>query len=517
MVYLVVRPLADASVVDSWVYSHAVDIFRQSGSIRFAGYSQATPALQVLYGAAWSRIFGGSFASLDISVATLGALAGIAFYALARKCGAAGWAAILATAMLIANPCYLFMSFSFMTEIPFLALLITAHLAFAQARNDDARWLWLSALIAAMGFMVRPFAAAAIAGSAAAVLVIERARLSVGAIRGVIKLLVPFAVGSALCAIGWIWLTRFNLKPWMLQQSEQKLHRIFDVSPFIYVGGGLIGPLFYLGVVLSPMALPHLFAAWRKGSIIGASLLAIALVSMRMAPRLPATPELSCFAGWRNALLLRGLPNTFSWDGSWMQWPAMILAAFGAAGLILAAFNLAKPNRAALAVILTAAIYWMGMIPLWLFNDRYYLVLLPAACLMLALAPPPKRSAQVFATAGIMILAVISLAGVDDHQRGLEALAAIRDELLKSGVPRTDIDAGYALNGGDLYFEGPEAVEHASMAPQIPMITSGELARYTIAGAPVDGTKIIRRVELPNASGCGNREIYLLERLPSQN
>src|SRR5271168_1228305 len=73
LVYLIVRPLADAPVVDSWVYSHAVDIFTHTGSIRFAGYSQATPALQVLYGAGWSRLFGASPASLDLSVAILGA------------------------------------------------------------------------------------------------------------------------------------------------------------------------------------------------------------------------------------------------------------------------------------------------------------------------------------------------------------------------------------------------------------------------------------------------------------
>src|SRR5208282_3299073 len=91
LVYLIVHPLADAPVVDSWVYAHAVEFFRHTGRIRFAGYSQATPALQVLYGAAWSRVFGGGAASLDLSVAVLGAIGGLLFYALARRCGAAGW------------------------------------------------------------------------------------------------------------------------------------------------------------------------------------------------------------------------------------------------------------------------------------------------------------------------------------------------------------------------------------------------------------------------------------------
>jgi len=362
LVYLIVRPLADAPVVDSWVYAHAVEFFRQTGRIQFAGFSQATPALQVLYGAAWSRVFGGSAASLDLSVAVLGAIGGLLFYALARRCGAAGWPAVLATALLIANPCYLFMSFSFMTEIPFLALLLAAHLAFAQAREAESRWLWLSALIVVLAFMVRPFAVAAIAGSAAAVLISDRGKRWPDAFDRAVGMIAPFAGGLALCVLGWIWLTRFNPEPWMLRRSEHKLQQFFAVSPAVYVRAGLIGPIFYLGVVLSPLALPHLLTtSWRKGFAIGASLLVAALVLMRLAPGLPATPDLSCFAGWRNALLLRGLPTRFSWEGGWAQWPAMMLGAFGAAGLVLAAISLpGLPRRGALAVMLTAAVYWLA-------------------------------------------------------------------------------------------------------------------------------------------------------------
>ena len=88
--------------------------------------------------------------------------------------------------------------------------------------------------------------------------------------------------------------------------------------------------------------------------------LAVALVAMRYAARLPATPELSCFAGWRNALLLRGLPNTFSWRSHSMQAAAMMLGSLGGAGLILAASNSPKPmRRGVLAVILTANIGMM--------------------------------------------------------------------------------------------------------------------------------------------------------------
>ncbi|MGD0073911.1 MAG: glycosyltransferase family 39 protein [Candidatus Binataceae bacterium] len=516
--YLIVRPIADGPVVDSWIYAHAVAAFMRTGRIRFAGYAQATPALLVVYGAAWARAFGASAVSLDLSVALLGAIGAMLFYALARRCGAAGWPAVAATAMLIANPCYTFMSFSFMTEIPFITLLIGAHLAFARARAAESRWLWLSALIAFLAFMVRPFAAAAIAGSAVAVLVGERAKLTRESTRRIVVALAPFAGGLAMCALGWIWLTRFNPQPWMLHQSEQRLHQFFQVSLATYVRAGLIGPLLYLGVVLSPIALPRLMTAssWRKGVAIGAGLFVVAALLTRLVPGLPATPELSCFGGWRNALLIHGLPTRFAWHSGWAQWPAMALGAFGAAGIVMAAASIpATIRRGAIAVIATTIIYWIGVIPLWLFNDRYYLVMVPAGCLILALTPPRGISRWAVAIGGIVIMGAISIAGVDDYQRVLETLIVQRDALESIGIPRGEIDAGYSLNGGDLYYQSEQAIEHEEMAPEIPMVASSrKLVRFTIAGAPVSGTRIVRRIDWPGPLSCGgSRQIYLLERV----
>ena len=57
-------------------------------------------------------------------------------YALAMRCGARSWQALAAAGLLICNPCYLFLSFSFMSEIAFLAALLGSHLAFANAEGE---------------------------------------------------------------------------------------------------------------------------------------------------------------------------------------------------------------------------------------------------------------------------------------------------------------------------------------------------------------------------------------------
>ncbi len=140
----ILHPLTDAPVVDSWLYGSAVRRFLRTGEIRFAGYSQAMPVAQVFYGVAWAHAFGGNSASLEISTVVLAILCGVMFHALAIKCGAPRWQAFAATGLLICNPCFTFLSFSFMTEIPFLTAMVAAHLAFAKAEGPrEQLWLWL--------------------------------------------------------------------------------------------------------------------------------------------------------------------------------------------------------------------------------------------------------------------------------------------------------------------------------------------------------------------------------------
>src|SRR5208282_4961396 len=170
----IVRPLADAPVIDAWIYSHAVRLFAATGRLRFAGFTEAMPVAQVLYGAAWGRLFGASEVSLDLSVACLGAIGAILLYPLLIRCGAGRAEAAIASGLLVANPCYLFLSFSFMTDIPFLVLMIAAMLAFAKAEPPSGSfWLWVCTLLSIAAFMIRPFAAAAIAGFAGATMIYD--------------------------------------------------------------------------------------------------------------------------------------------------------------------------------------------------------------------------------------------------------------------------------------------------------------------------------------------------------
>ena len=520
----VLLPLTDAPVVDSWLYGAAVRRYLRTGEIRFAGFTQAMAVAQVIYGAAWGRIFGANAVSLDLSIATLAVICCIVFYALLRKCGARSWQALAATALLACNPCFTFLSFSFMTEIPFLTMLLAAHLAFANADGPrQQRWLWLAAMFAVIDFLVRPFGAMAIAGCVGAVVLYNSGipgtrlfsrRSPVLEPRQLVRVLAPFAVALIACAAIWIWLTVLSPKPWDLARDESHFAWLLRVPIANYLRAGVLGPLLYLGTVLAPTALLQLATPrWRRVAWAGAAVFASALVLMQLDDRLPVTPEYSCFGGWHNVLLLRGMSNRFFWASGW-QYAFLAVASFGSAGLLVAFGDIyLRMRRAAAAVVIGALVYWAATIPLWFYNDRYYLVLVPAGATVLALSRLP-RSRIVMSAGFAMTLAMglIALGGTYSYQRGLAAILAARNALEREGVPRSSIDAGYSLNGEDLYRYPKHGIETMKLEAGIPMITSQQVDEYTIASEPIPGTVIVRRIRWPGPFGLGHRFIYLVKK-----
>jgi hypothetical protein len=515
----ILHPLTDAPVVDSWLYGSAVRRFLHTGEIRFAGYAQAMPIAQVIYGALWGRAFGANSVSLEIATVVLAIACGVMFHALARRCGARRWQALAATGLLVCNPCFTFLSFSFMTEIPFLTLVIGTHLAFAHAEGEDARsqlWLWLAAVLAVLAFMIRPFGAMTIAGCVGAVLIYEGRRGGdhrIGRAQ-ILVMLMPFEVALAACAVFWIWLTVLKPKPWSLQLDEDQFAYIFQVPLAVYIRAGVLGPALYLGTVLAPLALLQLATIRRRmvallaGAIFVSSLLLI-LIDHTM----PVTPEYSCFGGSHNTLLLRGMSNRFIWESDW-QYVFLALASFGAAGLIVAFANIfMQMRRGAAAIIIGAAVYWAATIPLWFYNDRYYLVLVPAGAIVLALAPLPRtRLVKSAGFAMILAMGLMSLGGTYSYQRGLGVILAARNALEREGVPRSAIDAGYSLNGEDLYRYPKHGIETMQLEAGIPMITSPKVDEYTVASDAIAGSEIIRRLKVPGPFGLGHRYYYVVKK-----
>ncbi len=517
LAWSVIHPLANAPVIDGWLYRRAVESFLKTGTIRFAGFTDAMPVAQVIYGAAWGRLFGTTHPSLDVAGAALGAAGVAMLFALARRCGAGVWQAALAAALLAGNPCYLFLSFSFMTEIPYVAALLAALLAFSIADGPhETIWLWVSAGFGVIAFLVRPFGGAAIAGCAGAILVTDWTRAQRPGIGRVelVRKLVPYAVALLLAALAWYWLTVVRPLPWDLRRRASLLLSITRVPLGEYVGAGGFGPLLYLGTTLAPLALVQLatirVARWLP---LAAIIFAASAILARVYPASPVLATFSCYAGSPFALYLYGRPHPLPVSPT--EWMLSVLGGAGAASMVVSLIRTAPClNRAATAVMFAAAIFWAAIFPLWLFNDRYFLPLVPAGCVLLAAAPMPlSRFARAVAVAMALALALASLGEVRSYQRGIAAIAGARDQLLREGVPRREIDAGYSMNSEDEYRYARTGIDTPALEADIPELTTQRIAEYTISTVQPVGTVIVRTLTWPGPLGFGRRKMYVFRKL----
>jgi hypothetical protein len=154
---------------------------------------------------------------------------------------------------------------------------------------------------------------------------------------------------------------------------------------------------------------------------------------------------------------------------------------------------------------------------LWMYNDRYLLVLLPVvAALALGrrvLRPEVPRLAWMVTA----VFAVVAVAGTRDAIRFNEAVRDSWQALVDSGVPPSDIDAGYAWTGWVLYAH-PENLARGLTVKDVPWITSKRRAPYILSKSRLDGYDVTREVTWgDDAPWPGpDRLLVLKRRLPDQ-
>jgi hypothetical protein len=159
--------------------------------------------------------------------------------------------------------------------------------------------------------------------------------------------------------------------------------------------------------------------------------------------------------------------------------------------LLDAARTISMTPRMPLVIYLAA--YLLVANVLWMYNDRYLIVLLPVA-VALALGGR-QHGAEVprLAWIAMAIYATVAVVGTRDALRFNQGVRDSWQALVDSGVPPSDIDAGYAWNGWWLYAH-PENMGEGLTAQDVPWITSHRHPIYILSTSVLDGYDVTREV-----------------------
>ncbi len=458
-VLLFISPARAYPITDDWIYFQSVgDLLRLS----YAPHDWTQPIAlgHLSWGALFSALFGHTFTVLTISNLVMSIACLIIFYVLLRHLNISSGYALLGAAVLGFNPIYVFLTYSFMTDITFLAYMLAACLCYirgTQGHGED--WLWLGGLSTALAYLTRQYGVLIMVAALAYMLLSRR-----WSWRRTISIV---AIPVAAAVIYAIW-ERFQPTPLIAIQMDQVRQ-----TELQHIDRFLTDRAFRLTWMLPSLGLSLLPLLWlsRRSFLAIPPLVFLVyyqLQSLHIVGTLwPQNGNIIDVTGY--------ILYSYNAEAIWSQWAWSGLGLAGA--LVFSLFFAfyverawswvrARPwSKAASehaqdpALILYAlGLMLVGVILVltpFLF-DRYWLALLPILCVpvlrrMSAQNPQPSVSVQIrlasFRWALLAPLALFSLVAQRDYNEHAGARWNAAESLTAQGISPDHIKAGYEWDG----------------------------------------------------------------------
>jgi len=189
-------------------------------------------------------------------------------------------------------------------------------------------------------------------------------------------------------------------------------------------------------------------------------------------------------------------------------WTALVVGAFSLATAAAAATR-RRWTPSELFLILAIGGHFLLIALIWLINDRYALVLVPYAIAVLLAARP--RLHRPTAAVCLIIVLIVTIAGIRDHLSYNRALWAAVDTLHQAGVPARDINGGYIVNGWLQYVHPERAYRNARGNIEIPWVNGDNVLPYEIANDVAEGSHVLQTFGYERWLGPSGH-IYVLRR-----
>jgi 4-amino-4-deoxy-L-arabinose transferase-like glycosyltransferase len=455
-----VSPLGEFPINDDWLYSLTVQSLVDQGRLQIPAWTAPSLVLQAYWGALFAQLFGFSFTVLRSSTLVLGAAGLIGFYLLLRELLDPG-RALLGTLLLLFNPLFVTLSYSFMSDVPFLSLTLWSLFCYMRARrgpHPHAAWLAAGSTLAGGAYLVRQVGVALPLAALGGLLLccgwrsaLRPAHLAaaLGPFAPALLLLRYFQAESGPIgneAVGW---TAAFWSKHGLGMVGVALARLAES----YATLGLFTLPLAVGLLLAPSGLG---LGGRQRWLAGALLLMLAvglIAHVAIFDRgwlLPYVKDVLSPRGFLGRDHLNGtLPESIVIPDAALG-VATIAAILGGGLLMLATATALSPEtlRGPAAVMLLFGL--ASLVLTLLFHDsfdRYLLGILPSGLLVMLLALRAGRWSTTATLAGVALLAAWSIWWERDYLERRTALWQAAQALVERGIPAEEIDGGAEWNG----------------------------------------------------------------------
>ena len=507
---ILIHPFANLPFHDDWTYAWSVEHLLNTGELQVLDWSVHYPFTQILWGALFCLPFGFSFSALRVSTVVLAWLGALALYGTLRELGRARSESLIATVVLVTNPVFFVLSFSFMTDVPFVS---SANIAFffivrGVCRRNSFE-LCVGCVFAICALFIRQVAVAIPASLLLYFLFAPSHRSW--------RYLLPTTAFCLLCSLTPVFIAQIFgvtsqskfLTTWVI---DFWLHHYNQAVP------GVLRILMHGGLGLLPLSIPIVASVYRRPLFWGTvtALFILTGCSILFGGEIPNPQD----GMWqlntlgRERHLLQGPPAP-DFLPSWLNPPLFMLSLFSSAVMIVKVVDVIRAsigNPLGLFVWY-ASIQFALIMALWFFgpwgSDRYSVVLLPPLIVILT----NSRLRSKIALASIGVLFALSMLVTWNESQTSRAIAEALAWLRGKNIPFAHIDAGYVFNGWNLYAH-PENLSSGAVAERdVPLVTSKENKPYVIAASSIAGYRVIREYRWAIPLTSFEPKVYVLEQL----
>ena len=454
---LLVNPIGEFPINDDWAYARNVYHLAVEGVLKLSDWPAMTLIAQTLWGTLFCKIFGFSFTTLRLSVLVLSLSGLIFFYLLALRMSRNEKTAFIATVVMAFNPLWFALSYTFMTDIPFLVFLLgSVYFISLYLENHAGRYLFAATLMALIATMIRQLGVWMMIAAILTYLATSRIE------EKRILLLIFSAVFVMLVMVVFsVWLEANNILPANFS-SLKDLFKDFTFAGFLknfITRSGIL--IFYAGLFLLPFVCYVLPSQWEKSKPL------IRFIAMVMAVILclPVYLNMSLFPAGnvinKTGFFPKLLKDTYwgsNWrpvvsDGfiHWLQIAGLLFSFLFMLTLILSIINPGKETTDKTTLIQSgillagyAGFLFFGVF----FFDRYLLPFI--AFLLLFLVSPaikPMIWNKTLAMIAFALIAWFSFSSTHDNLAFNRARWKGLSSLTKAGISPRNIDGGFEFNG----------------------------------------------------------------------
>ena len=523
LIEILIHPLGEFPLNDDWSYTRSLENLYRLHTFRLCGFLSMPLIAQLGWGMLFCKLFGFSFFVVRLSTIVLGLVGVVCSYGIAKELTGNARFAFFTGLIVLVNSLYLNLANSFMTDVPFAAMLwLSIFCLLKGMRGAGGKYILWGILFCAIATLIRQLGLLLIVSWAAVVVVKEgwSRRAVMTAVGGVAAVAIPYLLYNKL-------LLHYNGRPLLYDEGFKHIRMNFTNKdyPFpFFLTKQVFGTLVYCGWFILPLV--FLFRVSRR-MLLWYALTAVVVIGYCLGTKkvMPFFGNVINPAGvgvtdLRDVMILH-LPNLPLLPHGF--WVLMTVAGAAGAGLLVfagvqALRYLRNPKRTiqtefAAVLLVVFLVLYTGIMLVGGTFDRYLLPLLPLLCALVGLRLGP---AMVFrrTNAGLALVLLIGLAVFSAgetynymswNRARWTALHYLTDE---QRVSPEKIDGGPAFDGYYL-FDNTYNWQEDPHRKSWWWVKDDE---WLVAFGPVEGYRVVKEYGYNRWLGASSGSIYILQR-----